>query len=110
MVRGSAGAGLEADEPTILLTNDAKSTAKKLIAHYAKRMLIENALADAVRFFHIDALSSCDLLATDGIGVRATPEVGSIGEVTHMRRPGMPPVPEHHARRCDLGLDTSQAR
>ena len=25
---------------------------------YAKRMLIENALADAVRFFHIDALSS----------------------------------------------------
>jgi transposase len=46
------------DEPTILLTNDAKSTAKKLIARYAKRMLIENALADAVRFFHIDALSS----------------------------------------------------
>jgi transposase len=46
------------DEPTVLLTNDAKSTAKKLIARYAKRMLIENALADAVRFFHIDALSS----------------------------------------------------
>src|SRR5216683_390929 len=46
------------DEPTILLTNDARSTAKKLIARYAKRMLIENALADAVRFFHIDALSS----------------------------------------------------
>jgi hypothetical protein len=46
------------DEPTILLTNDAKSTAKKLIARYAKRVLIENALADAVRFFHIDALSS----------------------------------------------------
>jgi transposase len=46
------------DEPTILLTNDAKSTAGNLIARYAKRMLIENALADAVRFFHIDALSS----------------------------------------------------
>ena len=46
------------DEPTILLTNDAKSTARNLIARYAKRMLIENALADAVRFFHIDALSS----------------------------------------------------
>ena len=46
------------DEPTILLTNDAKSTAKTIITRYAKRMLIENSLSDAVRFFHIDALSS----------------------------------------------------
>jgi transposase len=46
------------DEPTILLTNDATSTAKNIITRYAKRMLIENALSDAVRFFHIDALSS----------------------------------------------------
>jgi hypothetical protein len=46
------------DEPTILLTNDQRSTVKNLITRYAKRMLIENALADAVRFFHIDALSS----------------------------------------------------
>jgi transposase len=46
------------DEPTILLTNDQRSTIKNLITRYAKRMLIENALADAVRFFHIDALSS----------------------------------------------------
>jgi hypothetical protein len=46
------------DEPTILLTNDATSKAKNLITRYARRMLIENALADAVRFFHIDALSS----------------------------------------------------
>jgi len=46
------------DEPTILLTNDARSTAKTIITRYAKRMLIENALSDAVRFFHIDALSS----------------------------------------------------
>jgi transposase len=46
------------DEPTILLTNDARATVKNLITRYARRMLIENALADAVRFFHIDALSS----------------------------------------------------
>jgi hypothetical protein len=46
------------EEPTILLTNDFKSTAKNLVTRYAKRMLIENALSDAVRFFHIDALSS----------------------------------------------------
>jgi transposase len=46
------------DQPTILLTNDAHATARQLIIRYAKRMLIENALSDAVRFFHIDALSS----------------------------------------------------
>jgi len=46
------------DQPTILLTNDTRTTVKNLITRYAKRMLIENALADAVRFFHIDALSS----------------------------------------------------
>ena len=50
--------GLGHDQPTILLTNDRESTARQLILRYAKRMLIENALADAVRFFHIDALSS----------------------------------------------------
>ena len=46
------------DEPTILLTNDRRTTATKLITRYAQRMLIENALSDAVRFFHMDALSS----------------------------------------------------
>jgi hypothetical protein len=46
------------EQPTILLTNDNNSTARVLILRYAKRMLIENALSDAVRFFHIDALSS----------------------------------------------------
>jgi transposase len=46
------------DQPTILLTNDTASTARNLITRYARRMLIENELADAVRFFHIDALSS----------------------------------------------------
>jgi hypothetical protein len=46
------------DEPTILLTNDTPATARQLVARYARRMLIENGLADAVRFFHIDALSS----------------------------------------------------
>jgi Transposase DDE domain len=53
------------EEPTILLTNDRKSTPAQLIVRYAKRMLIENALADAVRFFHIDALSSAVGLKVD---------------------------------------------
>jgi hypothetical protein len=36
-----------------------------LITRYAKRMLIENGLADAVRFFHIDALSSSVSMKVD---------------------------------------------
>ncbi len=42
---------------TIVLTNDRRS-AKHVITRYAKRMLIENARSDAVRFFHMNALSS----------------------------------------------------
>lgn len=46
------------DEPTILLTNELHKPIKQVILRYAKRMLIENSLSDAVRFFHMDALSS----------------------------------------------------
>jgi transposase-like protein len=53
------------DEPTLLLTNDRRTSAPKLITRYAQRMLIENALSDAVRFFHIDALSSAVGLKVD---------------------------------------------
>jgi transposase len=53
------------DQPTILLTNDRTASARQLITRYARRMLIENALADAVRFFHIDALSSSVGLKVD---------------------------------------------
>ena len=52
------------EEPTILLTNDTSSL-KRLITRYAQRMLIENALSDAVRFFHMDALSSAVGLKVD---------------------------------------------
>jgi hypothetical protein len=53
------------EQPTILLTNDRSSSAAKLITRYAQRMLIENALSDAVRFFHMDALSSSVGLKVD---------------------------------------------
>jgi hypothetical protein len=53
------------DEPTILLTNDRRTTHAKLLTRYAQRMLIENALSDAVRFFHMDALSSAVGLKVD---------------------------------------------
>ena len=53
------------EEPTILITNARQTTHAKLITRYAQRMLIENALSDAVRFFHMDALSSAVGLKVD---------------------------------------------
>lgn len=46
------------EHPTVLLTNDLRSTPSALIIRYARRMVIENGLADAVNFLHLDALSS----------------------------------------------------
>ena len=53
------------EQPTILITNDTRSSPAKLLTRYAQRMLIENALSDAVRFFHMDALSSAVGLKVD---------------------------------------------
>jgi hypothetical protein len=53
------------EEPTVLLTNDLHTTTAKRITRYAQRMLIENGLADAVKFFHLDALSSAVRLKID---------------------------------------------
>ncbi|MBI3056348.1 MAG: hypothetical protein HYY77_20220 [Betaproteobacteria bacterium] len=53
------------EEPTILLTNDPHTNHAELLTRYAQRMLIENALSDAVRFFHMEALSSAVGLKLD---------------------------------------------
>jgi Transposase DDE domain len=59
------------EEPTLLLTNQLTRSASHLIGRYARRMLIENTIADGIDFFHMDALSSaaamkvnCDLQLT----------------------------------------------
>jgi hypothetical protein len=59
------------EEPTLLLTNQMRRSARKLIERYAQRMIIENGIADGIDFFHMDALSSavamkvnCDLQLT----------------------------------------------
>jgi len=64
-------ADLGHEEPTLLLTNQLRRSATKLIERYARRMLIENNIEDGVNFFHMDALSSavalkvnCDLQLT----------------------------------------------
>ena len=59
------------EEPTLLITNQLSPSAARLISRYAKRMIIENGIADSIDFFHMDALSSavamklnCDLQLT----------------------------------------------
>ena len=57
-IRQIAVTDLGHEEPTLLLTNQMRRSAAKLIGRYARRMLIENNIEDGVNFFHMDALSS----------------------------------------------------
>ena len=56
-LRQLAVAGLGHDEPTILITNDLTSPTRKVIESYARRMNIEQRLAEAIRSFGLDALA-----------------------------------------------------
>ncbi len=53
------------EDPTVILTNNFKIGCPSLVTRYAQRMLIENGIADAVQFFHLDALSSLVGLRVD---------------------------------------------
>ena len=57
-VRQLAVRGLGHERPTLLLTNQMWTSASQLVDRYARRMVIENAIADAIDFFHMDALSA----------------------------------------------------
>lgn len=46
------------EEPTFLITNDLAAPAERIISDYARRWRVENAIAEAVRFFNLNALSS----------------------------------------------------
>ncbi len=58
LLRQFAVRDLGHEQPTILITNYMRKAPRTLIGRYARRMLIENNIADAVDFFHMDALSS----------------------------------------------------
>jgi hypothetical protein len=53
------------EDPTVILTNNFKIHCPALVTRYAQRMLVENGIADAVQFFHVDALSSLVGLRVD---------------------------------------------
>jgi transposase-like protein len=64
-VRQLVVTGLGRDAPTVIITNDHGITAKALIRQYARRMTIEQRLAEIIQAFCADALSSTVNLNVD---------------------------------------------
>jgi hypothetical protein len=64
-VRQLTVTGLGRDAPTVIITNDDDLPTKALIEHYARRMTIEQRLAEIIQAFHADALSSTVNLNVD---------------------------------------------
>jgi len=46
------------DQPAFLITNDFETPVELVISNYARRWRVENGIAEAVKFFHLNALSS----------------------------------------------------
>jgi transposase len=46
------------EKPTFLITNDFRAAVEVIISRYARRWNVENTIAEAVKFFHLNALSS----------------------------------------------------
>jgi hypothetical protein len=57
--------GLGHDTPTVIITNHHQASLKTLIERSARRMTIEQRLAEIIRAFHADALSSTVNLNVD---------------------------------------------
>ncbi|MGH3469363.1 MAG: transposase, partial [Thermocrispum sp.] len=57
--------GLGREAPTVIITNNDDLPAKKIIEQYARRMTIEERLAEIIQAFHADALSSTVNLNVD---------------------------------------------
>ncbi len=57
--------GLGRDAPTVIITNDDQITTRALIESYARRMTIEQRLAEIIQAFCADALSSAVNLNVD---------------------------------------------
>ena len=64
-VRQLVVTGLGHDAPTVIITNDRDTTTRNLIRQYARRMTIEQRLAEIIRAFCADALSSTVNLNVD---------------------------------------------
>ena len=57
--------GLGREQPTVIITNDDQIKTRALVAQYARRMTIEQRLAEIIQAFCADALSSAVNLNVD---------------------------------------------
>ena len=57
--------GLGHDQPTLIIANDDAAPARKIIQAYARRMNIEQRLAEAIQAFSLDALADAVPLNAD---------------------------------------------
>lgn len=64
-VRQLVVTGLGREAPTVIITNERELSTKALVEHYARRMTIEQRLAEIIRAFCADALSSTVSLNVD---------------------------------------------
>jgi transposase len=64
-VRQLVVTGLGRDQPTVIITNDDQVKTRALVQQYARRMTIEQRLAEIIRAFCADALSSTVNLNVD---------------------------------------------
>ena len=71
----------------MLITNHTTATPKYLIERYARRMTIEQRLAEAIRSFHLDSLSSAVPLNVD-LDVALSVLAGAICSALRQRLPG----------------------
>jgi hypothetical protein len=79
--------GLGHEVPTVIITNDEDAPAKALIERYARRMRIEQRLAEAICSFHLDALSSAVHLNVD-LDVALSVLAGAVCAALRRRLPG----------------------
>jgi Transposase DDE domain group 1 len=79
--------GLGHDAPTVIITNDRRSSPKQLIERYARRTTIEQRLTEAIRAFHLDALSSAVPLNVD-LDVVLSVLAGAVCASLRRRLPG----------------------
>ena len=64
-IRQIAITDLGHEKPTLLLTNQMDEPPARLIDRYARLMVIENTIAAAIDFFHMDALSAAVPMRVD---------------------------------------------
>ena len=98
--------GLGRESPTVIITNHTTATPKFLIERYARRMTIEQRLAEAIRSFHLDSLSSSVPLNVD------LDVVLSVLASSDLRRapPTPPRLPHRHPRHPPTTLPPNRRR